>query len=75
MKKLFKTTLKLSLGLIILGYAFLIVYAYLPIEEIPSRTLATKEDLFIEINGYDIRYREYQAARESSPNLILIHGF
>ena len=75
MKRFFKTTLKLCLGLIILGYAYLIIYAYLPIEEIPSRTLATKEDLFIEINGYDIRYREYQAEKESSPNLILIHGF
>ena len=43
MKRFFKTTLKLCLGLIILGYAYLIIYAYLPIEEIPSRTLATKE--------------------------------
>ena len=75
MKQFFRTTLRLVLGIIILGYTFLIVYAYLPVEEIPSRTLATKEDLFIEINGYDIRYREYQAAKESSPNLILIHGF
>ena len=75
MKQFFKTTFRLSLGLIILGYAYLVVYAYLPVEEIPNRTLATKEDLFIEIRGHDIRYREYPAAKESSPNLILIHGF
>lgn len=75
MKQFFKTTFRLSLGLIILGYAYLIVYAYLPVEEIPNRTLATKEDLFIEIGGHDIRYREYPAPKESSPNLILIHGF
>ena len=75
MKQFFKTTFRLSLGLIILGYAYLVVYAYLPVEEIPNRTLATKEDLFIEIGGHDIRYREYPAAKEGSPNLILIHGF
>ena len=75
MKQFFKTTFRLSLGLIILGYAYLVVYAYLPVEEIPIRELATKEDLFIEIGGHDIRYREYPAAKESSPNLILIHGF
>jgi len=75
MKQFFRTAFRLSLGLIILGYAYLIVYAYLPVEEIPSRTLATKEDLFIEIRGYDIRYREYPAAKQNSPNLILIHGF
>ena len=74
MKQFFKTTFRLSLGLIILGYAYLVVYAYLPVEEIPNRTLATKEDLFIEIRGNDIRYREYPAAKASSPNLILIHG-
>ena len=45
MKQFFRTTLRLVLGIIILGYTFLIVYAYLPVEEIPSRTLATKEDL------------------------------
>ena len=51
MKQFFKTTFRLSLGLIILGYAYLVVYAYLPVEEIPIRELATKEDLFIETQG------------------------
>ena len=75
MKQFFRTTFRLCLGLIILGYGYLVVYAYLPVEETPSRTLATNKDLFIEIRGYDIRYREYLAAKENSPNLILIHGF
>ena len=75
MKQFFRTAFRLCLGLIILGYGYLVVYAYLPVEETPSRTLATKEDLFIEIRGHDIRYREYPAAKENSPNLILIHGF
>ncbi|MEC7859644.1 MAG: alpha/beta hydrolase [Pseudomonadota bacterium] len=75
MKQFFRNAFRLCLGLIILGYGYLVVYAYLPVEETPSRTLATKEDLFIEIRGHDIRYREYPAAKENSPNLILIHGF
>ena len=75
MKEFLGTILKLSIALIILGYISLIVYALLPLEETPTKELAAKEDLFIKINGYNIRYREYQAVKESSPNLILIHGF
>ena len=63
MKEFLGTILKLSIALIILGYISLIVYALLPLEETPTKELAAKEDLFIEINGYNIRYREYQAVK------------
>ena len=75
MKQLFRKIFRLVLGLIIFSYASLIIYAYVPMKEIPSKELATTEDRFVEVNGYAIRYRQYLSDRRGSPNLILIHGF
>ena len=75
MKQLFRKIFRLVLGLIIFSYASLIIYAYVPTKEIPSKELATTEDRFVEVNGYAIRYRQYLSDRKGSPNLILIHGF
>jgi len=67
--------LRLTLVLVILGYGALVIYAYLPLEEIPINELATEEDFFIKVSGHDIRYRQHLTQEDHSPNLILIHGF
>ena len=75
MKILFRLFLRLTLFLLILSYGALVVYAYLPFEEIPTKELTTKDDLFINVSGHNIRYRQYLTQENNSPNLILIHGF
>jgi len=63
----------LFLGIIYLG---LIVYAYFPVNEgVPAETLATAEDRFIEVDGMQIRYREWGTRKQGEPAIVLIHGF
>ena len=71
----FRIVVKLTLFLVILVYSALVIYAYLPLETSPTKELTTKDDLFIKVSDHDIRYREYRAQEDNSPNLILIHGF
>jgi len=75
MKMFFRLFLRLVLFIVILSYGALVVYAYLPFEEIPTKELATKDDLFIKVSSHNIRYRQYLTQEDNSPNLILIHGF
>ena len=58
-----------------LCYLGLIIYAYLPYEEVPLAELATPMDQFIEVDGKQIRYRDYSEGDSIKPNLILMHGF
>ena len=75
MKMFFRLFLRLVLFIVILSYGALVVYAYLPFEETPTKELATKDDLFIKVSSHNIRYRQYLTQEDNSPNLILIHGF
>ena len=56
-------------------YLGLIIYAYLPYEEVPLAELATPMDQFIAVDGKLIRYRDYGDGDSIKPNLILMHGF
>ena len=58
-----------------LCYLGLIIYAYLPYEEVPLAELATPMDQFIAVDGKQIRYRDYGDGDSIKPNLILMHGF
>jgi pimeloyl-ACP methyl ester carboxylesterase len=64
-------------GLIVLGYAALVGYAYWPVGEpgVPAKSLATADDKFIDIDGLSIRYRTYGEPAPGKPNLVLMHGF
>lgn len=59
------------------GYAMLVAYAYWPsgIEEQPVASLAGAEDRFIDIDGLQLRYREFGQAAADRPDLVLLHGF
>jgi len=65
------------LGLIVLGYAGLVGYAYWPVggPGVPAKQLADVTDKFIDVDGLSIRYKTYGEAGEGKPNLILMHGF
>jgi pimeloyl-ACP methyl ester carboxylesterase len=63
--------------LILLLWAGLAIYAYWPtgIEEVPARELAGAADRFVEVDGLELRYREFGSRRENLPSVLLIHGF
>ena len=76
MRPLIKTLKAILLSVLILfsiTYIALIVYAYLPYEEIPINELASDNDRFISIEERNIRYRI--SGEDKNPNIILIHGF
>ena len=76
MRPLIKTLKAILLSVLILfsiTYIALIVYAYLPYEEIPINKLASDNDRFISIEERNIRYRI--SGEDKNPNIILIHGF
>lgn len=64
-------------GLIVLGYGALVLYAYWPTGQagVPARTLATAEDKFVAVDGLQVRYRTYGEPAPGKPNLVLLHGF
>lgn len=73
MIKILKNILFSFLILFGIAYISLIVYAYLPYEEIPIKELASDNDKFISIEERKIRYRI--SGESENPNIILIHGF
>jgi pimeloyl-ACP methyl ester carboxylesterase len=62
-------------ALIVCAYGALVVYAYLPSEELPARALASSGDRFADIDGLEFRYREWGTRRPGTPSLVLLHGF
>ncbi len=62
--------LALFLGI---AYVTAVVFAFLPIEEVPRAQLATPADQFLVVNGVTLRYREY--GDPDNPALVLLHGF
>lgn len=72
-----RKALKIFVLLLVAGYATLVAYAYWPtgIEEQSARSLAGPDDRFINVNGLQIRYREYGQAAPDRPDLVLLHGF
>jgi pimeloyl-ACP methyl ester carboxylesterase len=63
-------------GLLLIVYGGLVLYAYWPYPEgIPIEQLAGPEDRFIDVNGIQIRYREWGQRREGGETIIFIHGF
>ena len=75
MSRLIKKFFAFLCALFGLFYLGLIIYAYLPYDEVPVAELATPLDHFIEIDGKKIRYRVYSDGYSIKPNLILVHGF
>lgn len=75
MSRLIKKFFAFLCALFGLCYLGLIIYAYLPYDEVPVAELATPLDHFIEIDGKKIRYRVYSDGYSIKPNLILVHGF
>jgi len=62
--------------LILIVYAGLVFYAYLPFgENIPVAKLASADDRFVEVDGMQLRYREWGKPRADRPTLVFIHGF
>jgi pimeloyl-ACP methyl ester carboxylesterase len=63
-------------GLVALFWLGLVAYAYWPgPPEVPARQLASAEDLFITVDGVELRYREYGERAPGRPDVVLIHGF
>ncbi len=60
-------------SLVALSYAGLIIFAYLPYEEVPRSELVSPGDQFVSVHGVDVRYRRY--GNPSRPTLVLLHGF
>ena len=75
MSRLIKKFFAFLCALFGLCYLGLIIYAYLPYDEVPVAELATPLDHFIEVDGKKIRYRVYSDGYSIKPNLILVHGF
>jgi pimeloyl-ACP methyl ester carboxylesterase len=74
--KLARQILQLSFLLLLVVYAGIVMYAYLPFgENIPIAELATPDDLFIEVDGMQLRYREWGEQRPDRPSIVFIHGF
>ena len=64
------------LGLLIVGYAAMVTYAYWPQPPgVPARSLAQPGDEFVTVDGVDLRYRTYGSPGPDRPTLVLIHGF
>lgn len=75
-----KTLRKIVIGFgafLLCAWIGLIVYAYWPadFENVPARQLAGPEDQFVEVDGLQLRYREYGRQGPEQPSLVLIHGF
>ncbi|HJL81219.1 MAG TPA: alpha/beta hydrolase [Gammaproteobacteria bacterium] len=75
MSRLIKKIFTFLCALFGLCYIGLIIYAYMPNQEYPIESFATKDDQFADINGQKIRYREFNEGTNDKPYLILIHGF
>ena len=65
------------LGLLVLAWLGLVVYAYWPtgIEEVPAVNLAGPADRFVSVDGVNIRYRTWGEPAPDKPTALLLHGF
>jgi pimeloyl-ACP methyl ester carboxylesterase len=65
------------LGLLVALWVGLTVYAYWPsgIEEVPAVNLAGPADLFVNVDGLNIRYQTWGTPAPDKPTALLIHGF
>ena len=73
---IFRQILLTMVMLFLIVYAGLIAYAYWPHgEEFPVAELAHENDLFITLDGIQLRYQEWGAPQEDKPAFIFIHGF
>jgi pimeloyl-ACP methyl ester carboxylesterase len=65
------------LGLLVLAWLGLVVYAYWPtgIEEVPAVNLAGPADRFVNVDGVNIRYRTWGEPAPGKPTALLLHGF
>lgn len=75
--RIVKRVLLALAAICVAAYLGLVAYAYWPREreELPVAQLATPADRFVSVEGLSLRYREYGAAGEDRPELILVHGF
>ena len=65
------------LGLLVVLWIGLTAYAYWPtgIQEVPAVNLAGPADLFVNVNGVNIRYQTWGTPAPNKPTALLIHGF
>jgi len=65
------------LGLIVVAWLGLVVYAYWPtgIREVPAVDLAGPADRFVSVDGLNIRYRTWGSPADDKPTALLLHGF
>lgn len=74
--KFAKRTLLGLTVLLVACWLALAAWAYWPLEaEVPAAQLASAEDRFIDVDGLQLRYREWGARRADQSSLLLIHGF
>ena len=65
------------LGLLVVLWIGLTAYAYWPtgIEEVPAVNLAGPADLFVNVEGLNIRYQTWGTPAPGKPTALLLHGF
>jgi pimeloyl-ACP methyl ester carboxylesterase len=65
------------LGLIVVLWIGLTAYAYWPtgIEEVPAVNLAGPADLFVNVDGLNLRYQTWGTPAPNKPTALLLHGF
>jgi pimeloyl-ACP methyl ester carboxylesterase len=64
-------------GLLFIIWLGLVIYAYWPtgIEEVPAVNLAGPADLFVNVDGLNIRYQTWGTPAPGKPTALLLHGF
>ena len=63
-------------ALLVLSFIGLVAYSYWPQPAgVPSATLATDGDRFIDAGGMTLRYRVWGEPQPGQPPLVLMHGF
>ena len=73
---IFRQILLTMATLLLIVYMGLIAYAYWPYgEELPVTELAHKEDLFVTVDGIQLRYQTWGTPQADQPAIVLIHGF
>ena len=65
-----------TVGFFLTVYVGLIAYAYWPYGEVsPVADLAHTDDLFITVDGIQLRYKSWGEPHANQPAIVLIHGF
>ncbi len=65
------------LGLLVFLWLGLVIYAYWPtgVDEVPAVNLAGPADLFVNVEGLNIRYQTWGTPVPGKPTALLLHGF